>query len=329
MMADTLGKRIVHNRKRMGLTQDQLADKLSVTAQAVSKWENDQSCPDITTLPRLADIFGITTDELLGVERTIAAEVVESSKEDAEEGPLWELHWDSGRRHALVWAGTVLLVGVLTLLSNLLDWGASFWQILWPSAIIMVGVMVWRFSFFQLGCIAVGGYFLLDNLHVLPGELSREILFPGLVILFGVALLADGIKKPKKGEFRISRKGGDGKHKCNYNSHDGRFTYSASFGEAVQDVNISHLTGGEADISFGDFSLDLSGVESVAEGCTLDLSCSFGELTLLVPRCYSVRLNSSTAFAEVTVKGEPDGENRGIIFVNANANFGEIRVKYI
>ena len=65
-MEQTLGKRIVHHRKKLGLTQDQLAEQLGVTAQAVSKWENDQSCPDITMLPKLAAIFGITTDALLG-----------------------------------------------------------------------------------------------------------------------------------------------------------------------------------------------------------------------------------------------------------------------
>ena len=66
-MEQTLGKRIMEHRKALGLTQDQLAEKLGVTAQAVSKWENDQSCPDITMLPKLADIFGITTDALLGI----------------------------------------------------------------------------------------------------------------------------------------------------------------------------------------------------------------------------------------------------------------------
>ena len=62
----SLGKRITKNRKRLGLTQDQLAEKLGITAQAVSKWENDLSCPDISILPKLADIFSISTDELLG-----------------------------------------------------------------------------------------------------------------------------------------------------------------------------------------------------------------------------------------------------------------------
>ena len=53
-MEQTLGKRIMENRKRLGMTQDQLAEKLGITAQAVSKWENDLSCPDISMLPNLS-----------------------------------------------------------------------------------------------------------------------------------------------------------------------------------------------------------------------------------------------------------------------------------
>ena len=47
------------------MTQETLAEKLGVSAQAVSKWENDASCPDITLLPILCRELGITTDELL------------------------------------------------------------------------------------------------------------------------------------------------------------------------------------------------------------------------------------------------------------------------
>ena len=63
-----LGTVIAENRKKLGLTQDGLAQKLGVTNQAVSKWESDQSCPDIALLPLLADLFGITLDELFGRE---------------------------------------------------------------------------------------------------------------------------------------------------------------------------------------------------------------------------------------------------------------------
>ena len=59
-----LGKKIRQLRFRAGLTQEQLADKLGIGAQAVSKWENAVAMPDITLLPCLAEIFGVTIDDL-------------------------------------------------------------------------------------------------------------------------------------------------------------------------------------------------------------------------------------------------------------------------
>ncbi len=61
----TLGRRIAQLRKEKELKQDDLAQMLDVSAQAVSKWENDQTCPDISLLPRLASILDVTVDELL------------------------------------------------------------------------------------------------------------------------------------------------------------------------------------------------------------------------------------------------------------------------
>lgn len=61
----TLGKRIGILRRQKGLKQDDLAGMLDVSPQAVSKWENDQTCPDINLLPKLARIFGVSVDELL------------------------------------------------------------------------------------------------------------------------------------------------------------------------------------------------------------------------------------------------------------------------
>ena len=59
-----LGKKIKQLRFKAGLTQEQLADKLGIGAQSVSKWENAVAMPDITTLPLLAEIFGVTIDDL-------------------------------------------------------------------------------------------------------------------------------------------------------------------------------------------------------------------------------------------------------------------------
>ncbi|GFH93564.1 HTH-type transcriptional regulator Xre [Lachnospiraceae bacterium] len=61
------GEQLAFLRREMGITQEQLAQAMGVTNQAVSKWESGQSYPDITLLPRLAAYFRVTVDELLGV----------------------------------------------------------------------------------------------------------------------------------------------------------------------------------------------------------------------------------------------------------------------
>lgn len=82
-MANTLGSRIVECRKKKSITQDQLAEYMGVSSQAVSKWENNLSCPDITLLPQLADYFNITIDELLKGEKSQVVQVVsEEERED-------------------------------------------------------------------------------------------------------------------------------------------------------------------------------------------------------------------------------------------------------
>ena len=64
-MEMTIGKRIAALRREKSLKQDDLAQMLEVRPQAVSKWENDQTCPDISLLPKLAKILEVTVDELL------------------------------------------------------------------------------------------------------------------------------------------------------------------------------------------------------------------------------------------------------------------------
>ena len=64
-MKETIGKRISSARRELSLTQEGLAEAMGVSTQAVSKWENDISCPDISLIPKLARTLGMTTDELL------------------------------------------------------------------------------------------------------------------------------------------------------------------------------------------------------------------------------------------------------------------------
>lgn len=76
-----IGERIAFLRRRGGLTQAQLAEKLGISAQAVSKWEGGLSCPDIMMLMPLSRIFGVSTDVLLGGE----GPAVSLQKPEAEE----------------------------------------------------------------------------------------------------------------------------------------------------------------------------------------------------------------------------------------------------
>lgn len=100
-----LGNSISEKRKSKGLTQEELAAKLGVSPQAVSKWENNISCPDISLLPEISKIFGVSVDELLGVEP--AAEKAEAVKEEKtynESEPAYEEPVFSGKK------ATVLLI---------------------------------------------------------------------------------------------------------------------------------------------------------------------------------------------------------------------------
>jgi len=68
-MTILFGESMRRLRREKGLTQEQLAARLNVSFQTISKWERGESCPDITMLPVLAGFFGVTTDELLGIDR--------------------------------------------------------------------------------------------------------------------------------------------------------------------------------------------------------------------------------------------------------------------
>lgn len=80
-MENTIGKRIAALRREKGLKQEDVAQVLEVSSQAVSKWENDQSCPDISLLPKLAKLLGVSVDTLLsGEEEKPAVELVPEQK---------------------------------------------------------------------------------------------------------------------------------------------------------------------------------------------------------------------------------------------------------
>ena len=87
---EILRKNLSIFRKQRHLTQEQLANELGLTFQAISKWENGLSCPDISLLPQLAEIFGVTIDDLFreqteeSVQETTAEEPFAAEKKKEE-----------------------------------------------------------------------------------------------------------------------------------------------------------------------------------------------------------------------------------------------------
>ena len=111
-----LSEKILKLRTARGMSQGDLAEKLEVSRQSVSKWETGQSVPDVDKLVRLADLFGVTTDYLL-------RETERASGKEAEPAELS----DSAGRRALrpVQVAGILLTCFGLLLTALAAWAAG------------------------------------------------------------------------------------------------------------------------------------------------------------------------------------------------------------
>lgn len=336
IMEETLGKRISANRKRLGLTQDALAEKLGVTAQAVSKWENDQSCPDITMLPKLSDIFGITTDALLGIEaKQPDPKSIPLPQEPDNTPPAahWEFRWDGGRKSSLALAAWVLLIGMILLACRFhfpFPFTISLWELLWTTGLLVFGLSgIWpRFSLFRFGCAFFGGYFLLDTLIPLPLPMGMDLILPIVLLLFGLRLLTDALRKPQKSMFSIAHDGHIYQRSdCTYQEET--FSCETCFGDNHYPIQLSRLSGGSAEVAFGKMTLDLCGCEEIAETCLVNLECAFGELVVLVPREYRTEIHASTAFGKVLEQGALVSTGADAIQLSCDVSFGQIIIRHI
>lgn len=81
-------EKLIQLRKKCGWSQEELADKLNVTRQSVSKWEGAQSIPELDKILLMSNLFGVSTDDLLRDERTLPAEGAPAAEHAADDAPL-------------------------------------------------------------------------------------------------------------------------------------------------------------------------------------------------------------------------------------------------
>ncbi len=112
----TIGSFIAVLRKASGMTQRQLAEKLNVSDKAVSRWEREETLPDLTLIPVLADIFGVTADELLRGCRSTAAASPARNEEQSQKQLKYLL--DKTRTDCKVLTLVSILVAILGLLAT-------------------------------------------------------------------------------------------------------------------------------------------------------------------------------------------------------------------
>ncbi len=129
-----IGANIVSYRKRMGLTQAGLAEKLNYSDKAVSKWERGESMPDVLTLVQLAELFDVTVNDLVvdpnalpentgAVERVMGKAVEKTLKRKADKRIIL------GLSSILVWSVALLIFVVLSSLELPKSWIAFFYAI--------------------------------------------------------------------------------------------------------------------------------------------------------------------------------------------------------
>lgn len=110
------GERIRKLRIEKGLSQEALADRLHVVRQTVSKWEKGFSVPDADLLQRLADVFDVPLEELLGATETETTDLDLISKKLSSISEELSIRNRRLKRYIKVILGTILIVFVLTLI---------------------------------------------------------------------------------------------------------------------------------------------------------------------------------------------------------------------
>ena len=134
-------EKLKKERKNKGWSQEELAEKLFVSRQSVSKWENSQNYPSIEIIIRLSDIFGVTIDELLRSDEELKEKVINDSKQLAHPKlkSLFDVLFLLGIALLIIKIGIIIL-NKFTALDIILYGGSFFWNFGSLILIIVAGI---------------------------------------------------------------------------------------------------------------------------------------------------------------------------------------------
>ena len=161
MERKTIGEFIAVLRKANGLTQRQLAEKLNVSEKSISRWERNETAPDLALIPVIAELFSVTSDELLRGERIDPAAAAPSPKQEKRIAYMFKQALTRHRIHSIVAVGISLCGAVPALL---LHSHISYRYYIW----VVVAAVVAQFvaALYQLGITA----------NILPSIDSEEFM---------------------------------------------------------------------------------------------------------------------------------------------------------
>lgn len=349
---ETLGKRIAMLRKEKGLTQEQLAEKVGVSAQAVSKWENDVSCPDITLLPLLADILGVTVDELLGVKpiepHVIILDKDETPNDEKKKNHSFSWEWNKHKKSAR-WGTIAFCIGaILVCLFFLLHSFGMFpyspfafdadlvlkgWNYVWPLLVFTLGLTsVPEHIAFGSVLMAFGGYEFVRRV-LLGYQIATLPAIPWYVILLAMAivvllLVLIGRKHIICKVNRDHEEPADRTPVLDVTQDDNYLDADMSFGSDVITYDGETLRGGSVDMNFGEYKVDLRKVRTFTDSCLLEIDQNFGSLTIYLPKHVRLVKSSDTSFGSFATYGEPNPDAAQSIIIRADVNFGTLQVRY-
>lgn len=338
--SDTMGKRIARLRKEKGYTQEQLAELLHVSPQAVSKWENDISNPDISIIPQLSAVLGVSSDELLGmkpIEPHVVVVDTDSGRKEPKRNGHFSFQWVGSKVGTILFGILLLAVGVLFLLNELnvisISDGVGFWSIVWPILIIGLGASMIGESWYPIaiGLILIGVYKLLYVFAVIPAAypLTWSMIWPVALVLIGLSIVASVLRR-KKRTHHVTVNGKDKKEARVTNTCENGFvTIECDFSEARHEFTDTTFRGANIETNFGSTCLDLSKCTDFASDAAINAEVNFGSFELRLPPTVMINKSVENCFASCNVKGGPDKDATATIRLSGETNFGSVDVRYI